>query len=104
MARKQSGIAMDNQIEPMLSAPLDGRTQVKLKSDLTDPASYPYSYVGLPVGCREDGRLYVLTAKDTTNAENWKKVAFVEDGSGDEHVEITAEEVAALFDDTATGG
>ena len=98
MARKRNGLEMQNQIEPILSAPLDARQQVKLKADLTDPASYPYSYVGMVVGCREDGRLYVLTAKDATVETSWKKLVYDDDSIGDKHVEITAEEVAALFD------
>lgn len=103
MARKQNGLAMQSSIEPTLGAPLDGRQQVKLNSDLTDPASYPYSYVTMTVGSREDGRLYCLQAKDTTKEENWEKIAFLSDlegqggGSTDNAVEITAAEVAALF-------
>ena len=94
MARKQNGLVMQNTIEPILSAPLDARQQVKLKADLTDPASYPYSYVGMVVGCREDANVYVLVAKDTTQPENWKRLVY--EGQAADEIDLT--EYAKLVD------
>lgn len=96
MARKQNGLFMENTIEPGINAPLDARQQVKLKTDLTDPASYPTSYVGMLVACREDSNLYVLTAKDTTVEANWKRLVYEGEASGSDEIDLT--EYAKLAD------
>lgn len=74
MARKQQSLKSSNSIEYTVGAPSDARTIVELKSDLTDSASFPYPYEGLPVYCKEDKKLYILKGDDPTDAASWEEI------------------------------
>ena len=47
MARTKGTIPLSMSIEPNIGAPLDAREKVNLKSDLTNPSSFPYPWVGM---------------------------------------------------------
>lgn len=73
MARAKGSMKLGENIEPQIGAPLDARTLVKTKADLTNPKSYEYAYVGMEVMVKDELKKYVLKAKDTTLEENWEE-------------------------------
>lgn len=61
--------------------PIDARQRVATIEDLTTVWTKDIpAYKDMVVACMEDHNLYILTADDATNAENWKKIG---DVSGD---------------------
>lgn len=74
MGRIQGTLAMGNNIEVNVSAPLDARTVVAKHADLTLAETFPYSYVGLVVAVQDEGKLYQLIALPTTEPSNWSEV------------------------------
>lgn len=78
MARRVTGLIMKNNIEPSVSAPLDGRQLVKTKAELYESGSFPKHYNGMIVSTKDDGRPYVLIGDPTVEA-SWKKMLLAGD-------------------------
>lgn len=93
MARTKGSLTLGSNLEPRMSAPLDARTVVNTKADLTDNGSYPYSYVGMIVSVKDEGQAYILTATPTTVAANWTLLG----GGADNVVEGYYNEADGLF-------
>lgn len=74
MARGKGTANLAASLEVLAGAPLDARTVVNTIADLTDPASFPYSYIGLPVYVVSEEKIYTLKSDDTTKIENWKVI------------------------------
>ena len=79
MARKKGSSNLAASLEVLAGAPLDARTVVDSKSDLTTAATFSYYYVGMPVYVIAESKMYVLTGSDPTVATNWKELG---EGSG----------------------
>ena len=77
MGRTKGTYTITSNIEPKVGAPLDARTVVKLKTDLTANGTFPYPYKGLTVFVEEENKKYTLIGTDPTVAANWR-----EEGSG----------------------
>lgn len=75
MSRIQGTLKLSSNIEPQVGAPLDARTIVETKSELTREGNYNYSYIGMMVSVRDEANVYILKAKPTTVASNWAAVA-----------------------------
>lgn len=61
----------------LADAPLDSRTVVDVKADLTASGTFDYKYVGMPVYVKSEQKTYTLIGDDPTVIANWK-----EQGSG----------------------
>lgn len=77
MGRTKGTYTLTSNIEPKVGAPLDARTVVPLKTDLTANGTFDYPYIGLSVFVREDNKRYTLIGTDPTVEANWR-----EEGSG----------------------
>ena len=77
MGRTKGTYTLTSNIEPKVGAPLDARTVVPLKTDLTASGTFDYPYIGLSVFVREDNKRYTLIGADPTVVANWR-----EEGSG----------------------
>lgn len=94
MARYKPTLTFAGSLEVETQEPLDARTVVPTKADLTVAGNFPYAYKGLPVYVEAEQKVYVLTDIDTTDINNWKEV-----GSGEGNtvsVELTQAEYDAL--------
>lgn len=72
MAREKGSMVLPSNIELGTDAPLDARTVVETKADLTVAANFEHPYEGLPVYVAAEKKYYVLTALPVTSAANWK--------------------------------
>lgn len=88
MARQLGSIKLPVNIEVRASAPLDARTVVNTKADLTDPSSFPYYYVGIPVYVKSEKKIFCLTENDITDVDSWKPVGT---GEGSSSIDIDEE-------------
>lgn len=78
MARSKGSFSLAGAIEPLAAAPLDARSTVRLKADLTGENAFPYPYEGMTVYVAEEKKKYTLIdASDTTDLDNWQ-----EEGAG----------------------
>lgn len=77
MGRTKGTYTLTSNIEPKVGAPLDARTVVPLKTDLTANGTFDYPYIGLSVFVKEDNKRYTLIGSDPTVAASWR-----EEGSG----------------------
>ena len=77
MSRTKGTFSLTSNIEPKFGAPLDARTIVKLKTDLTASGTFDYPYIGLTVFVEEENKKYTLVGSDPTVSTNW-----IEDNSG----------------------
>lgn len=75
MSRIQGTLKLSSNIEPQVAAPLDARTVVDTKSELTAAGNYDYCYVGMMVAVKDEGNVYILKAKPATVLTNWASVA-----------------------------
>lgn len=94
MARYKPTLTFAGSLEVETQEPLDARTVVPTKADLTVADNFPYAYKGLRVYVEAEQKIYVLTDLDTTDIGNWKEV-----GSGEGNtvsVELTQAEYDAL--------
>ena len=95
MARQKGSANVAASLEILAEAPLDARTVVVNKSDLTAQGSFPYAYVGMIVSVKSEGKLYMLTAMDTTSSSNWKEIGAGGGGGGsidvDDAMSLTSE-------------
>ena len=71
MSRTKGTFSLTSNIEPKVGAPLDARTIVKLKTDLTASGTFDYPYKGLTVFVEEENKKYTLIGLDTTVSSNW---------------------------------
>ena len=71
MSRTKGTFSLTSNIEPKVGAPLDARTIVKLKTDLTASGTFDYPYIGLTVFVEEENKKYTLIGLDTTVSSNW---------------------------------
>ena len=74
MSRQLGTLKISSNIEPRMGAPLDARSIVPLKTDLTATATFDYTYVGMIVVVQEEGKAYILASKPTTTIDNWRAV------------------------------
>lgn len=74
MSRQIGTLKISSNFEPRMGAPLDARSIVALKADLTAANTFEYSYVGMIVVVQEEGKAYILGAKPTTTLTNWRAV------------------------------
>lgn len=92
MSRQQGFFSLSGNYEPLIAAPLDARTVVGGKSELTQPATWtlagntvPYLFNGLLVAVTNDsvasdnGLYILLDAANYTNLDSWYKVADIRD-------------------------
>lgn len=86
MARFKGTFSVAANYEPLIAAPFDARQLVETKSDLTNPQTWVranddyWTYVGMMVVVSQDiddnnNGLYILTAEDFTQPDNWRKCA-----------------------------
>lgn len=73
MARQKGTFSLSANLEPRAAAPLDARSKVALKSDLTTEGTFPYPYEGMEVYVVEEKKKYILTGEDPTVVGNWKE-------------------------------
>lgn len=74
MSRQIGTLKLSSNFEPRMGAPLDSRSIVPLKADLTAANTFEYSYVGMIVVVQEEGKAYILNTKPTTVLTNWRVV------------------------------
>ena len=79
MGRQKPAIKFAASMEVEAAGPLDARTVVPTKADLTLASNFPYAYAGLTVYVEEEQKTYTLTVADVTVLANWKEVG---SGSG----------------------
>ena len=77
MARRKGSNPMGGNIELNFSGPLDARTVVTQKSELTVASNFLYAYAGLEVYVESEKKKYTLIGLPTTTESNW-----VESGGG----------------------
>lgn len=85
MARSKGSANFSGSLEVLAGAPIDARLVVNTKADLTANGSYPYSYVGMIVSVKDEGKAYILTAADPTLATNWSPI----EGSGGDSIQVS---------------
>lgn len=73
MARTLGTFELSGTMEPLASAPLDARSTVKLKSDLTALGTFDYFYLGMQTFVEEECKRYTLVGNDPTNIANWRE-------------------------------
>ena len=72
MSRMPGTLKLGSNLEVRTNAPADARELVELKADLTDPASFPYFYVGMQVFVAEEKKRYTLMEDDPTDINSWR--------------------------------
>lgn len=72
MARSKGTANLSANLEVKAGAPLDARSVIPAKADLTASDTFPYKYIGMEVYVVAEGKKYRLIANDTTNIENWQ--------------------------------
>lgn len=73
MARTKGSFSLAGTLEPLVSAPLDARATVKLKTDLTAVGTFDYFYVGMQTFVEEEQKRYTLIGNDPTVLANWRE-------------------------------
>ena len=82
MARRISPTRFTSSLEVQAEAPLDAREVVDSLTDLTDVASFPYSYEGMQVYVKSEKKVYNLIGSDSTDINNWKEIGGTEYTAG----------------------
>ena len=77
MSRQSGSANLAASLEVLAGAPLDARSKVPLKSDLTTASNFPYPYEGMKVYVVEEKKTYTLIGNDLTSLANWQ-----EEGTG----------------------
>lgn len=90
MARKDGTLNLGSNIEVKTAAPLDARSTVPFKADLTASGTFPYPYKGMIVAVEEEGKAYMLTGDDLTELTSW------EEFGGNDGIELTQAQYDAL--------
>lgn len=78
MARSKGSFSLAGALEPLVAAPLDARSTVRTKADLTANDSFPYYYIGMQTFVVSENTRYTLIGDDPTDIDNWR-----EDGKAD---------------------
>lgn len=90
MARNKGSANLAASLEVLAGAPLDARLVVNDLTELTASATYPYSYVGMPVYVKSEEKIYTLIAADPTDENNWKAIGSGGGGGGsDSYSDLT---------------
>ena len=87
MARQPGLNNFAGTLEVLAGGPLDARTVVPAKTDLTTSGTFPYAYVGMIVSVEAEGKAYILTSLDYTDADNWTEIGSGGSGGADNIVE-----------------
>lgn len=74
MARQKGSANFAGTLEVLAGGPLDARTRVPAKTDLTASGQFPYPYVGLECYVVAENKKYRLIADDPTDLDNWEEV------------------------------
>ena len=74
MARQKGSANFAGTLEVLAGGPLDARTRVPVKADLTASGQFPYPYVGLECYVVAENKKYRLIADDPTDPDNWEEV------------------------------
>ena len=74
MARNKGSANFSGSFEVLAGAPVDARTVVNTKSDLTAQGSYTYKYTGMIVSVKDEQKVFMLIGDDPTIEENWKEI------------------------------
>lgn len=80
MSRQSGSLSLSSNLEPKMAAPLDAREKVANLTELTDPNSFPYSWIGMPVYVVSEQKWYSLRYADTTSLDNWVTIGTGADG------------------------
>lgn len=95
MSRQPGLNSFAGTLEVLAGGPLDARTVVTAKSDLTTNGTFTYPYIGMIVSVENEGKAYILKNIDYTNIENWKEIGTGSGGSSTlaelEDVNLTSE-------------
>lgn len=89
MARQPGLNNFAGTLEVLAGGPLDARTVVSTKADLTTNGTFPYAYVGMIVSVEAEGKAYILNDLDYTDIENWSEIGS-SGGAGSLEKDITA--------------
>lgn len=95
MARQKGTLRLGSNLEPQMNAPLDARSVVAQKANLTEAESFPYFYVGMTVFVTEELKKYTLIGDDPTEITNWK-VDDSSSGGGDAKLQESLEAQVAV--------
>ena len=79
MARQKGTANFSGTLEVLAGGPIDSRTVVPTKADLTIATNFPYAYVGMETYVTAENKKYRLINADVTQASSWEEV-----GSGSE--------------------
>ena len=71
MARQKGTANLAASLEVLAGAPLDARSKVPTKADLTTSGNFPYPYEGMKVYVTAEKINYTLIGSDPTVATNW---------------------------------
>ena len=74
MARQKGSANFAGTLEVLAGGPLDARTRVPAKADLTASGQFPYPYVGLECYVIAENKKYRLIAYDPTDPDNWEEM------------------------------
>ena len=74
MARQKGSANFAGTLEVLAGGPLDARTRVPAKADLTASGQFPYPYVGLECYVVAENKKYRLIGDDPTDPDNWEEV------------------------------
>lgn len=77
MARQTGANNFAGTLEVLAAAPLDARSVIPTKADLTASGNFPYPYIGMQTYVVAENKRYTLIGSDPTVLANWR-----EDGSG----------------------
>jgi len=80
MSRQSGSLSLSSNLEPKMAAPLDAREKVANLTELVDPNSFPYSWIGMPVYVVSEEKWYCLRYADTTNIDNWVTIGTGKNG------------------------
>ena len=99
MARTKGTANLSGTIEALAGGPLDARSVVPTKADLTVGSNFPYPYIGLETYVTAENKKYRLVGDDPTVEANWEEV-----GSGGSSVPSGGTTGQALVKHSATDG
>lgn len=99
MARTKGTANLSGTIEALAGGPLDARSVVPTKADLTVGSNFPYPYIGLETYVTAENKKYRLVEDDPTVEANWEEV-----GSGGSSVPSGGTTGQALVKHSNTDG
>ncbi|MBP5593918.1 MAG: hypothetical protein J6Y02_00955 [Pseudobutyrivibrio sp.] len=100
MARKRGTYSLSANIEMLAGAPIDARSVVATKADLTANGSFPYPYIGMETYVVSENKKYKLIADDATDSASWQELNTVS-GLSDTSISSIADGNALEYDATA---